>query len=112
MVAVGEDHALLNAGDERQSQDARGSLGEQGDGLAGVAEDVVRLGVGVGFLMEFLDGGILRPALGSLRPSPTRTGLQLTRRMAGWARKTSEHQARVRRCRSTAGLWKRSSRRS
>src|SRR5207247_1944938 len=50
-----------------------------------------------------LTPGILRPALATLMPSPTRTGLPLTRRMPGPRRKTSAHQAQVSLSRSRAG---------
>jgi hypothetical protein len=42
--------------------------------LAGVAEEVVRLGVGVGFLMELLDGGHLASGLGDLETVPDQDG--------------------------------------
>src|ERR1017187_8986509 len=45
-------------------------------------------------------------------PSPTRTGLRLTRRMPELNRKTRAHQARVSLFRSRAGLWKKSKSRS
>ena len=49
-------------------------MGEHGDGLAGVAEEVVRLGVGVGFLMELLDGGHLASGLGDLETVTEQNG--------------------------------------
>src|ERR1035441_10062265 len=45
-------------------------------------------------------------------PSPTRTGLRLTRRRPGSNRKTRAHQAWVSLSRSRAGLWKKSRSRS
>ncbi len=66
MVAVGKDRALVDATSQRQGEYAGQGLGEYGDGLAGVAEDVLRLGVGLGLLMEFLDSGHLASGLGDL----------------------------------------------
>ena len=66
MVAVGKDRTLVDATGQRQGEHARQGLGEYGDRLAGVAEDVLRLGIGLGLLMEFLDSGHLAAGLGDL----------------------------------------------
>lgn len=65
MVAIGKDRALVDATGQRQGEYAGQGLGEYGDRLAGVAEDVLRLGVGLGLLMEFLDSGHLASGLGN-----------------------------------------------
>ena len=66
MVTVGKDRTLVDATGQRQGEYAGQSLGEYGDGRAGVAEDELRFGVGLGLLMEFLDSGHLAPGLGDL----------------------------------------------
>ena len=53
-------------GNAMQGEYAGQGLGEYGDGLAGVAEDVLRLIVRLGFLMELFDTGHLASGLGDL----------------------------------------------
>ena len=66
MVAVGKDRAFVDATGQRQGEYAGQGLGEHGDRLAGVAEDVLWFVVGLGFLMELLDTGHLASGLGDL----------------------------------------------
>ena len=66
VVAVGKDRTFVDATGQRQGEYAGQGLGEHGDRLAGVAEDVLRLGVGLGLLMELFDSGHLAPGLGDL----------------------------------------------
>ena len=54
----------MDATGQRQGEHAGQGLGEDGDSLARVAEDILWLVVGVGFLMEFLDRGHLLTGLG------------------------------------------------
>ena len=58
-------------------------MGEHGDGLAGVAEDILRLGVGVGFLMELFDPGHFVSGLGDLDAPLRKDGLEVDAKEAG-----------------------------
>ena len=56
VVAIGEAEALVDLASEGDGEDAGGGLQEDGDGLAGMAEDEFGLGIGIGDLMNSLDG--------------------------------------------------------
>ena len=61
-----KDRAFVDATSQRQGEYAGQGLGEHGDRLAGVAEDELRLVVGVRFLMEFFDSRHFASGLGDL----------------------------------------------
>ena len=66
LVAVGEAEALMDAAGQRQSKVALRGLNHHGDGLAGVAEDELRFGIVLRFLVQLLDRRHLAPGLGGL----------------------------------------------
>jgi len=74
LVAIGEDHAFMNAAGQRNGEDAFRGSHQHRDGLTGMAEDVFGLGVGVGGLMEFLDARHLLARPGDLDPVPHEYG--------------------------------------
>ena len=55
LVTVGEGHPFMDAACQRESEEALCCLDHDSDGLAGVAEDILRLGVVLRFLVELLD---------------------------------------------------------
>ena len=52
LVAIGEDQTFVDATGQRNGEDAGCGLDQDGDCLTGMAEDVLRLGVGLGLLMK------------------------------------------------------------
>jgi hypothetical protein len=66
LVAVGKHGAFVDATGQRQGKYAGQGLGEHGDRLTGVAEDVLGLVIGFGFLMELFDSGHLATGLSDL----------------------------------------------
>ena len=64
LVAIAEDHAFMNAAGQWQGEEAGGGLDDDGDGLAGMSEDVFGLGVVLRFLMKLFDTRHLFPGLG------------------------------------------------
>jgi len=90
----------------RRGENLQQALGDEPKlDVAMVGRDLATDAVAVGLRLVVL-------ALATLMPSPTRTGLPLTRRMPGSSRKTRAHQAPVSLSRSRAELWKKSRRRS
>ena len=65
-VAIGPDHALVDARGERHGEHAGGGLNQQAHSLQRVSHDVFWLGVCVGLLMQELDRRHLAAALGDL----------------------------------------------
>lgn len=68
LIAIGGDHALVNAGGNGNGQGIVGPTREQGDGLAGVTHDESGFGVGSRLLMKEFTGGHLAAFLADLDP--------------------------------------------
>ena len=66
LVAIGPHQAFVNLDGERDGEDARGRIDEQGHGLQGMSHDVFGLGAAIGLLMQELDGRHLLAAFGGL----------------------------------------------
>ena len=66
MVAVGKHGAFVDATGQRQGKYAGQGLGEHSDRLTGVAEDVLGLVIGFGFLMKLFDCWHLATGLSDL----------------------------------------------
>ena len=66
LVAVGEDHALVDGAGQRHREKSRRRAGNHCDGLTGMAEDELRLGVVLALLVEFFDTRHLASGFGSL----------------------------------------------
>jgi hypothetical protein len=69
LVAIGEDQTFVDAGDEGDGGDMSGeALDEQGEGLEGMAHEVLGFGVVGGLVVEGFDRGHLAAFFGDLDP--------------------------------------------
>ena len=68
LVAVGEDDAFMDAGRQRDADDARQALDQDAYRLAGMPQDGFGFGVGFGGLLEAFDAGHLFAGFGDLNP--------------------------------------------
>src|SRR6516162_11766595 len=66
LVAIGPHQAFVNADGERNGEDARNRVDEQGDRLQGMSHNVFGLGAAIGLLMQELDSWHLLTAFGHL----------------------------------------------
>ena len=66
LVAIGEHHALVDGAGQRHREKSRRRAGNHCDGLTGVAENELRLGVVLALLVELFDARHLASGFGSL----------------------------------------------
>ena len=68
LIPIGQDQALMDAAGQREGATRRPYPCEDGDRLTGVPEDILRLGVRVGGLVQLFDGRHFPPRFGDLEP--------------------------------------------
>ena len=68
LITIGQDQALVDAAGQREGATRRPHPCEDGDRLTGVPEDLLRLGIRVGCLVQLFDGRHFPPCLGDLEP--------------------------------------------
>ena len=109
-VAVGEHQSFMNPGGQGRGLKARADLDQQRECLAGVAHEILRLGVGVRGLVEGFYGQHLAAGLGFFQAIGQQHQATVDPLHARMVARTTRTQVLAKASTQRAGLWKKSKR--